>query len=149
MKKFLALCLAFCLSLNVCSVPSHACEVSTTEEAEDITVEATESTDEIMPRDMTVLWSSNGTWFIDSYSVKVTPAKGTNLKIVIAATDVCKIEVTKNGGWWPSKAVTYPGDSGSQTIDLINNCNGEPYTIKFTNNSGVTIVARIVQTEYV
>ncbi len=149
MKKFLALCLALCLSLNVCSVPTHACEVSATEEAKDVTIEATESTDEIMPRDVTVLWSTNGTWFIDSYSVKVTPAKGTNLKIVIGATDVCKIEVTKNGGWWPSKTVTYQGTGSTQTIDLINNCNGEPYTVKFTNNTGVTIVVRLVQTEYI
>lgn len=114
-----------------------------------ITTVSADVTNEVMPRDVSVLWDTDGTWFIDSYSVRVNPAKGTNLKIIISCTDVCKIEVTKNGGWWPLKTVTYAAGSGTKTIDLINNCNGEPYTIKFTNNTGVTIVARIVQTEYI
>lgn len=148
MKKFFALCLSLCLSLSMCSVPSYACKVVSAEEAEVVTSAAV-GLEVVEPRDVSVLWSTDGTWFIDSYTVKVTPAKGTNLKIVFAATDTCKIEVTKNGGWWPSKTVTYQAGSGSQTIDLINNCNGEPYTIKFTNNTGVTIVAHVVSTEYV
>lgn len=114
-----------------------------------ITTVSADVTNEVMPRDVSVLWDTDGTWFIDSYSVRVNPAKGTNLKIIISCTDVCKIEVTKNVRWWPLKTVTYAAGSGTKTIDLINNCNGEPYTIKFTNNTGVTIVARIVQTEYI
>lgn len=145
MKKLFALCLSLCLSLSIFSIPSHAYEGTGKTEATAITLE---NSDEIMPRELTVLWSTEGTWFIDSYSIKVTPAKGTNLKIIINATDVCKIEVTKNGGWWPSNTVTYQAVSESQTIDLINNCNGKPYTIKFTNNTGVKIVCFVVQTEY-
>lgn len=148
MKRFFALCLSLCLSLSLCSVPTYACETTPTEETETVVLEVGDS-DVAVPQEVSTLWSTDGTWFIDSYSVRVTPAKGTNLKIIINATDVCKIEVTKNGGWWPSKTVTYAAGSGTQTIDLINNCNGEPYTIKFTNNTGVTIVARVVSTEYI
>lgn len=146
MKKIFALCLSLCLSLSIFSVPAYARE-SVPEET--ISTVITDGIESVMPRTVTSLWSTNGTWFIDSYSVRVTPAKGNNLKIIINATDVCKIEVTKNGGWWPSKTVTYQAGSGTQTIDLINNCNGEPYTIKFTNNTGVKIVANVVQTEYI
>lgn len=147
MKKFFALCLCFCLSLSVISFPTYACEVVAAEDTS-VTMSVVDD-NEIMPRVVTELWKTDGVYLVDSMSVRVTPQKGCNLKLVINASDVCKIEVTKNGGWWPSNTVTYQAGSGTVNIDLINNCNGEPYTVKFTNNSGVFIVARLVQTEYI
>lgn len=146
MKKFFAMLLTFCLSFCMLS--------ATVQASDDVTLlnshfSVVENSIGVAPRAVTYLKQIYSQWFIDYYSVQVTPAKGTNLKIIINATDNCKIEVTKNGGWWPSKTVTYEYGSGTQTIDLINNCNGEPYTIKFTNNTGVTFTAFIVQTEYI
>ena len=48
---------------------------------------------------------------------------------------------TTNGGWWPSSTVQYQAGSGSQTFILIENCNGQPYTITLRNNTGVTFAA--------
>lgn len=146
MKNFLALCLSCCLSLCIFSVPVFAMETVNLNTELSITETSVNST--ITPREVELLWSADGTWFIDSYTISVTPEKGKNLKIIFAATDVCKIDVTKNGGWWPSTTINYDPNSGTQTIDLIENCNGEPYTIKFTNNTGVTIIARVVQSDY-
>ena len=146
MRKFFALVLSLCLSLSILSVPVFACEIPANEKT---TATSLCQDNKITPRDVNVLWSTDGTWFIDSYPVRVTPTKGTNLKIIIRATDVCKIEVIKSGSLIPSKTITYQAGSGTKTIDLVNNCNGNSYIIRFTNNSGVTIIARVVQTEYI
>ena len=52
-----------------------------------------------------------------------------------------QIMTTKNGDWWPSSTVQYQAGSGSQTFILIENCNGQPYTITLRNNTGVTFAA--------
>lgn len=52
-----------------------------------------------------------------------------------------QIMTTTNGGWWPSSTVQYQAGSGSQTFILIENCNGQPYTITLRNNTGVTFAA--------
>lgn len=73
MKKIIAICLSLCLSLMVFTVPTYAVSTASTEKT-DVAIVATE-TDGIMPRNVTVLKEESNVFFIDSYSIKVTPAK--------------------------------------------------------------------------
>ena len=67
-----------------------------------------------------------------------TPPKGTTLKVVCACSSLypggVTIEVTKNGGWWPSTKIEVPNDSTTRIYTLIENCNGEEYSIKVYTN---------------
>ena len=77
------------------------------------------------------------------------PPKGAKLRLVINNairpndTSAIKVEVTKNGGWWPSKTITIPKAQGAANYTLIESCNGETYTVKFTADNGY-FVANIV-----
>ena len=144
MKRFLALLLVCFLCASIFSTPAYAINSFSSTSRENIV-----SAPPVVPLELTELWKRSGVFFIDSYSITVTPDKGTNLKILINANATIKIEVTKKGWLWPSKTVTYQGNSGTQTFDLINNCNGNSYTIKLTNNTGVTFTAVVTQTEYI
>lgn len=78
----------------------------------------------------------------------VTPAYGKNLRITVAVDkNPISIKVTKNGGWWPSKSGTL--EVGTHTYNLIENCNGQPYTLKFeANNGDAYLVATVLATDY-
>ena len=88
--------------------------------------------------------------FLEKYSVKVTPAKGTNLKFVGNARDnIVTLKVYKNGGWWASTTITLPEDGAAKTYDLITNCNGEEYELVFSTGGIGTVIGYICQTEVI
>ncbi len=168
MKKLLALLLSGCLSLGIFTAPAYASELPNEEQSAAPVMEVTavgqngqeQSTtpvvevtavglngEEVSPRYVKELWNSGALFFITSYKVRVQPQKGMKLMLSFGATDTVKISATKNGGWWPSKSVTYQKGSGTQTYDLIDNCNGEPYTLEFKNGTGCTMAAIAFETD--
>lgn len=64
------------------------------------------------------------------------------------ADDICGIKVFEAGNTNPVYTGIYYFGSGTQTISLVNNCNGGQYLIKLINNLGVTFLATVVQTDY-
>ena len=146
---------AMLLAVMMCfatSATAFAAEPTATDKAVTQTAE-TKATDDsstnlgIMPRDVETLYTLNGLTFQGPVSIKVYPTKGRNLKLILNNQgQPVKVSVTKNGGWWPSKSFTV-NTVGSATYDLINNCNGEPYTITFESNGGL-IYGSVVQTQY-
>ena len=101
------------------------------------------------PMDVKTLRELNAN-FVESYTVKVTPAKGTNLKFIGTAhfNDVT-LKVYKNGGWWASTTITLNQDATVATYNLITNCNGEEYTLIFTTIGTATVLGGLYQTDYV
>lgn len=158
MKKLLSLKRTFAMLLAVMmcfatSATAFAAEPTATDKSVAQTVE-TKATDdlntdvEITPRDVETLYTLNGLVFQGPVSIKVYPTKGRNLKLILNNQgEPVKVSVTKNGGWWPSKSFTI-NTVGTATYDLINNCNGEPYTITFNSNGGL-IYGSVVQTQYI
>ncbi len=144
-KRIMSLVLALLLCMSL-SVPVFAMEAGP-----EVQVEANAKAlpaPDARPMDVKTLRELNVNFF-DGYSVKVTPAKGTNLKFIGTAhlNDV-KLEVYKNGGWWPSTTITLKKDAAVATYNLITGCNGEEYTLIFTAAVG-TVLGGIYQTDYV
>lgn len=139
----LALVLLLCMSL---AVPAFA--VESAPEVQGEVHAAAMPIPDARPMDVKTLRELNED-FVDGFSVKVTPAKGTNLKFIgtVHDSDV-KLEVYKNGGWWPSTTITLKQDAAVATYSLINNCNGEEYTLVFTAQVG-TVLGGLYQTDYV
>lgn len=129
-KSFISILMALAL------VMSPYMQASATEVSTDTTTIVSADL-EIQPRDVFTLKEIHGLAIYPNSPEEftVTPKKGSNLKFVgYTYGESCgvKIEVTKNGGWWPSKTVTVYSGASQSIYDLINNCNGEPYTIKLT-----------------
>lgn len=155
-KRITSLALTLLMILGI-STTSFATEVSSHSTNEDAVAMATMPNDTVMPLNVTTLKECTGLVTQDGeVKFQVTPAKGTNLKLVGGCTSsyqgapmsAIKVTVTKNGGWWPSKTLNLAaGESG--TYNLITNCNGEPYTIKVaTEGVASYVVFNIVSTEY-
>lgn len=139
MKKKLSLLLSFLLSIVLMYTPAYACE----KEQEKDTISGVSTS-----RDVDVLWSTDPLWFIDHYDIYVTPTQGKKLKIIITASDICGIKVFKSGSTSPVYTGIYQAGSGTQILNLVNYCDGGQYTIKLINNSGVTVVAMVTQSDY-
>lgn len=119
-------------------------DIQTTAAADSVNPTATVSTDtEIQPRDVVNLTTFNGLEVQKDHpvTITVTPKAHSNLKFVGNVHPyggICKIEVTKNGGWWPSKTILVkPGDE-RHIYDLINDGNGESYTVKISQYGDIT-----------
>ena len=139
----LALVLLLCMSL---AVPAFA--VESAPEVQGEVHAAAMPIPDARPNEVKTLKEMNVD-FIDSHTVKVTPAKGTNLKFIgtVHDSDVT-LKVYKNGGWWASTTITLKEDAAVATYNLITNCNGEEYTLIFTAQ-GATILGGLYQTDYV
>lgn len=148
-KFFISILMALALIMSPCT-QSIAAETS----ADSTTVVSADS--EIQPRAVITLLELNG---LDVYSghtetYVVTPKKGSNLKfigVVQGTQSGIIIKVTKNGGWWASKTLQVNAGTDAATYDLINNCNGEPYTITITftgSFSPVRVYGSFVQSDY-
>lgn len=93
-----------------------------------------------------LLWVNGVTWQ-GTIAYKVTPSSGHNLKLVMNNQgQPVKVKTYRNGGWWASSTITV-SNVGTATHNLITNCNGETYTVKFTSNGGVASFC-LVQTQY-
>lgn len=157
MKKRITSLVLTLLMIQGISTTSFATEISFHSANEEVAAMATMPNATVMPLNVTTLKECTGFVTQDgAVEFQVTPAKGTNLKLVGGCTSSyqgapmssIKVAVTKKGGWWPSKTLNIAaGESG--TYNLITNCNGEPYTIKVTTE-GVSsyVVFNIVSTEY-
>lgn len=108
---------------------------------------------EIMPASVVELARDEGMVTMDApLVIRVTPAKGTNLRITIgclssyygAPMSNLKISTTKQGGWWPSNTTTITANGQTSTYTLIQNCNGETYTIKMEPNGGEASYAAFI-----
>lgn len=123
---------AMCLSL---SVPAFASEIPSTEKVSVISSDAQVYSDKnvtINHRDVPVRGSA---------TERITPSQGQVLKLQInnnvnPDTSEITVKVTKNGGWWPSKTITVPRGQGTTVYTLIDNCNGEVYTVEFEADPG-------------
>lgn len=111
----------------------------------------------IVPYDAGILGEINciNEGFSNSRSWSVTPSKGHKLWMRInnnyQFSGPLQIEVTKNGGWWPSKTIQVPVGAANAQYELISNCNGEQYTIKVTNLTADTMARFymvLYQTQY-
>lgn len=102
----------------------------------------------VSPRTVEWLLEKHDLVFQGRCGFQVTPTEGRNLKLSLNNKGgAVKVEVWKNGGWWSSNTFVVSG-TGTNTYDLKDNCNGEPYTIYFDSNSGwISFV--ITQTEYI
>lgn len=153
LKHTFAMLLVAMLCMMGVSTTAFAAEPTITDESVSQTVEVKATDDSgagvgITPRDVETLYTLNGLTFQGPVSIKVYPTKGRNLKLIMNNQgQPVKVSVTKNGGWWPSKSFTV-NTVGTATYDLINKCNGEPYTITFDSNGGL-IYGSVVQTQYI
>ena len=144
-KRIMSLVLALLLCMSL-AVPAFAVE-------EDFEVQGEANAKALpapdaRPMDVKTLRELNVN-FLESYTVKVTPAKGTNLKFIgTVHDDDVTLKVYKNGGWWASTTITLQQDAPVATYNLINGCNGEEYTLIFTAG-GATVLGGIYQTDYV
>lgn len=138
-KRFISMIMALAMVMSP-YVQASAAEVSADSSTE-VSVDAG-----IEPQDVNYLRELRGMQIYNGHpeTIEVTPASGTNLKFVghVDGTQSgVKMEVTKNGGWWPSKTVTVYAGANQGVYDLINNCNGEKYTIKMTFTGSFSPVA--------
>ena len=72
---------------------------------------------------------------------RICPYKGEVLKLLInnninPDSSAITVKVTKNGGWWASKTITIPRGQDVTEYTLIDNCNGEVYTVEFIADPG-------------
>lgn len=124
--------IAMCFSL---SISAFAAEIPSTEE-----VSATYSDAQVYSSgQVTVNHKDNPVRGTATY--RICPAKGAVLKLQInnnvnLDTSAVTVKVTKNGGWWPSKTITVPRGQGTTMYTLIENCNGEVYTVEFVADPG-------------
>lgn len=144
-KRITSLVLALLLCMSF-AVPVFAAEVGS--EAQEEVHAAAMPAPDARPMEVKTLKELNVN-FAGSHTVKVTPAKGTNLKFIGTAHDNdVTLKVYKNGGWWASTTVTLKEDAAVATYNLITNCNGEEYTLIFTSPVA-TVLGGIYQTDYV
>lgn len=154
----LVLALLMVLTVSATAFAAEAPEAPETPEVETIVIRINADGTVVAPQDVSNLYSFQGKVPMDvGRYFKVTPAKGTNLKIIAGCVSSyggvsmspLKVTVTKNGGWWPSKTLTIPADGSTNTYTLIENCNGEPYTINMTTTGDCSyVVLQVVSTEY-
>lgn len=135
-----------CLSLCGIFVPTYA---SATQRGSQF-VASSGNDSEVMPMNTQKLTPIDGDVLTD-LTYEVTPTKGSNLKVIIQATDNCLIQVYKGTGpiesFFPIKQVKYTKGSGTVTFDLVNNCYGGVYQVNFNSVTGVRIFGYLIQTD--
>lgn len=123
--------IVMCFSL---SISAFAADIPSTDK-----VPADYSSAQVYSGQVTVDHSKNPVRGSATY--RICPAKGATLKLQInnnvnLDTSAITVKVTKNGGWWPSKTITVPRGQETTLYTLIDNCNGEVYTVEFVADPG-------------
>lgn len=135
MKKIIALALSVCMLFSLTCVSAFATPAGE---------KHAETIQEVKQARAGNLLTIEPTLLSGSESYTVTPAKGEKLMIgvsVISGSYPLNIKVYKNGGWWASENVDVPVDKNTYIYPLIDNCNGEPYTIVFSSKVECTFTA--------
>ncbi len=131
MKKFLYVvcCLALVLSLMI--LPTFAMAAPS--------LDAVGTSEEAMPRIATQgLWYRENLYFSDVVSVPVTPESGAALNVwtdvTIGPINITVYQTTALGTY--SLVYSQSFSPGERDVNVVSNCNGRKYLVKFSAPSG-------------
>lgn len=139
MKRFLtSICLILALSFS--SVTAFAAEPAMV-----FTENNTTETTVVMPRQQG-LWYREYEPFIGLLNAKVSPTKGTELRIWVKSDNAIHVtvyETTILGTYHQIFSTQY--GAGERDVSVASSCNGRDYLVQFKNDDGVTYSALIYE----
>lgn len=141
MKKFFV---SICLVLALCATsvtafaaePTSATDVNTT----------TESAVTAVPRQQG-LWYESDIWFMGLYnSPKLTPTKGTELRLWLKTDNACRVTVYETNIFGTySQVYSEQFGAGDRDVSIVSKCNGREYLVQFRSDDGVTFSALVYE----
>lgn len=142
LTRFLSIIMAIAVCFSL-SATAFAAEEMPDLDEENMVVIGVDETGSVEVIDSTTDESIDfgGTPLRGTHNVYICPPSGSTLKLMISNsitsdTSSIKVETTKNGGWWPSNTTNVPRGQSTTTYTLIDSCNGETYTVKFSADNG-------------